>query len=232
MARQDRQALNEDGPGPARAGSTDAPSVVVAYGSTFGTTEEIAARVADALEARLGRRPALCDVAWTDAEAIARHEVLILGASTWDDGQLQADWAAILGDLAAHDLRGRRVAVFGCGDGAGYPDTFGDALAILRDRLHDVGAQAIGAIPLADLGLDPAGFPASRAREGESLVGLLLDDAWDDACRHAAVDAWCDRLARAMAGSTPEGSPAGAGEADAESTFTVLGVRSLDGRLG
>lgn len=115
-------------------------------------------------------------MSWTDAAAIARHEVLILGAFTWDDGQLQADWAAVLGDLAAHDLRGRRVAVFGCGDGAGYPDTFGDALDILRRRLQDAGAEPLGEIALRDLGLDPAVFPGSRARDGQNLVGLLLDD--------------------------------------------------------
>jgi flavodoxin I len=212
VARPDRQALS----GPiaaapsevAAAGAADVaspvPSVAVAYGSTFGTTEEVARHVAARLGARLGREPALLDVGWTDAATIAGHDVLVLGSSTWDVGHLQADWEARVDELAGRDLRGRRVAVFGCGDARGYPDTFGDALGILRERLRAAGAEPFGEVPMRDLGLDPGTFAATLAREGDHLVGLLLDDDEDDERRAAATDAWCDRLARELlAGGRP-----------------------------
>lgn len=195
MARPDRQALTG-------RDARCAASIVVAYGSTFGTTEAVARQVADGLSSRLGYPIEACDVAWTDTGALAGHDVLILGASTWDVGHLQSDWREALEPLATHDLSGRRFAVFGCGDGHGYPDTFGDALGILRERLVAAGARPFGEVPLAEIGFDPAAFPASRARLGERLAGLLLEDAWDDARREAATEAWCDRLARELVGDT------------------------------
>lgn len=203
MARPDRQALSAPvDPEPSDVPS-NAPSVVVAYGSTFGTTEEVARHVAARLGARLGREPALLDVGWTDAATIAAHDVLILGSSTWDVGHLQADWEARSVELAGHDLRGRRVAVFGCGDARGYPDTFGDALGILRERMRAAGAEPFGEVSMRDVGLDPDAFDATLARDGERLVGLLLDDAADDDARAAATDAWCDRIARDLQTDAP-----------------------------
>lgn len=204
MARSDRQALSvATDAAPLDASSEvpsdvpcDVPSVAVAYGSTFGTTEEVARRVAARLGHRLGREPALLDVGWTDAATLAGHDVLILGSSTWDVGHLQADWEARVDELAGHDLRGRRVAVFGCGDARGYPETFGDALGILRERMRAAGAEPFGEVPMRDLGLDPDAFAATLARDGDHVVGLLLDDDEDDDRRAAATDAWCDRLAR------------------------------------
>lgn len=137
-----------------------AQSVVVAYGSTFGTTEKIARQIADALAVRTGRRPTLADVAWTGMPEIVQHDVLILGSSTWGEGELQPAWDVALDALSASDLRGRRVAVFGCGDRAGYPDT----------------------------------FDATKVRDGDDLVGLIVDDGEDDDARVAHVAWWCDLL--------------------------------------
>ncbi len=177
------------------AQSAVAQSVVVAYGSTFGTTEEIARWIADALAARTGRRPTLADVAWTVMAEIVRHDVLVLGSSTWDEGELQPAWDVALGAFSASDLRGRRVAVFGCGDRAGYPDTFGDALGILRRHARSAGAEPVGAFPMERLGYDPDTFEAREVRDGDDLVGLIVDDEEDDDARGAHVAWWCDLLA-------------------------------------
>lgn len=211
MAGSDRQGLSDAS---ARGGAPTGapPHVVVAYGSTFGTTEEIARLVADGLEARLGRRPLLADVAWTDVAEIVCHDVLVLGSSTWDVGELQSDWETAVVALEAADLRGRRVAVFGCGDYAGYPETFGDALGILRRRATAAGAAPIGAIPLRSLGFDPDTFEAHEVRAGHDLVGLLLDDDEDDAARAAYVDAWCDGLAREIGDAPPRRARASVGD--------------------
>jgi len=172
------------------------PRVVVAYGSTFGATEEIARQVAGALAARTGRRPLLADVAWTDMTRIVRYDVLILGSSTWNEGELQPAWDGAIDGLVQSDLRGRRVAVFGCGDRFGYPDTFGDALGILRRHARAAGAETIGALPMDRLGYDPDAFEAGEVRDGDDLVGLIVDDEIDDDARAAHVAWWCELLTR------------------------------------
>lgn len=196
MARADRKELSEhDQANGGGAAATVPPRVVVAYGSTYGTTEAVAQRLAATLEVELGRTVTLADVAWTEPGEIALHDVMILGSSTWDHGQLQADWEAAVDRFVAHDLRGRRVAVFGCGDLAGYPETFGDALGILRDRASAAGAEPFGRVAATELGFAVSDVSGSQASDGEHLAGLLLDDAEDDQTRDARTDAWAALLA-------------------------------------
>ena len=59
------------------------------YGSTTGTTESVARLIAE----KLGVSPAdVHDVSKLDAALAESYEALILGTSTWGDGELQDDW--------------------------------------------------------------------------------------------------------------------------------------------
>ena len=103
------------------------------FGSTTGTTESVAARIAE----RLGVAQAdVHNVAAASVEDVKKYDLLLLGSSTWGSGELQDDWPGFLDKLGKEDLSGRRVALFGCGDSASYPDSFCDALAEIRDGLH------------------------------------------------------------------------------------------------
>ncbi len=108
-------------------------------------------------------------------------------------GRLQAEWAAIEHELSWLDLRGRRVALFGAGDAAAYPDTFADALGLLAERAERAGASLFGSVSASDYV-----FSSSRALRGERLVGLALDDGDDEATSLARIDAWCDQLVAAL----------------------------------
>ena len=59
------------------------------YGSTTGTTESVAGRIADVLGISSAD---VHDVSKLTAELVSGYEVLLLGTSTWGDGELQDDW--------------------------------------------------------------------------------------------------------------------------------------------
>ena len=59
------------------------------YGSTTGTTEDVARKIA----AKLGvEKSDLHDAAKISEELVNKYDVLVLGSATWGDGELQDDW--------------------------------------------------------------------------------------------------------------------------------------------
>ena len=92
----------------------------VFYGSSTGTCEELANQIAEKLGV------SSTDVHSVDkmtADKIKEYEVLVLGTSTWGDGELQDDWYDGVKVLKSADLSMKFVALFGCGDSDSYSAT-------------------------------------------------------------------------------------------------------------
>lgn len=119
----------------------------VFYGSTTGTTESVARMIANKLGISSGD---VYDVSKLTADVAGSYEALILGTSTWGDGELQDDWYDGIKVLKGMDLSGKTVALFGCGDSESYADTFCDGMGILFNDLRDSGCRFIGAVSDAD----------------------------------------------------------------------------------
>ena len=84
--------------------------------------------------------------AWgNDFEA---YDNLIIGVSTWFDGELPTYWDELIPELETLDLKGKRVALFGLGDQVNYPDNFADGLGLLGDAFEKAGASLVGLLPL------------------------------------------------------------------------------------
>lgn len=164
--------------------------IAIVFGSTYGRTEDAAERVAAELQRLLGTRPELVEVGAAGVVALERHDVLILGCSTWNGGELQADWDLRLPELLALDLSGKLVALFGAGDALAYPDTFQDAIGMLAEACEARGAKLIGAWPTE--GYD---FDASRALRGGAFVGLALDYDNQEHLNGERITRWCESLA-------------------------------------
>jgi len=178
--------------------------IAVVYGSTYGHTADAAERIAAHLRGLTCSSVALWDVAALRRGALDGCGGLVLGTSTWYQGELQSDWDERLDDLVQGDWRGRRVALFGAGDPEGYPDTFGDALGILADRVEAAGAALIGAVAIA-----PGAVIGDRARRGREAVGLLLDYDNEPEAVAERVRVWCDAVAPLLpAGSRTFTDPA------------------------
>lgn len=161
------------------------------YGSTTGTTESVARLIAD----KLGIAPAdVHEVSKVDTALVESYDALILGTSTWGDGELQDDWYDGLKVLQGAHLSGKIVALFGCGDSESYPDTFCDGIGLLFENLKDSGCTFVGAV-------DDSGYTysASVAAADGKFVGLALDDVNESDRTDDRVSAWAAQLQAALA---------------------------------
>lgn len=161
------------------------------YGSTTGTTESVARLIAD----KLGIAPAdVHEVTQLDTALTESYEALILGTSTWGDGELQDDWYDGLKVLQGAHLSGKIVALFGCGDSESYSDTFCDAMGLLYEGLKDSGCTFVGAV-------DDSGYTysASVAAADGKFVGLALDDVNESDRTDDRVSAWAAQLQAELA---------------------------------
>lgn len=155
------------------------------YGSTTGTTRDVAQRIArlmgiDTVDVH--------DVASTAPSAVGDYETLILGTSTWGSGELQDDWQDFINGLRVMDLKEKKTALFGCGDES-MADTFCDGVAKIYDALQETGTTFIGAFPA-----DVYCFEHSDAVKDGIAVGLLLDEANHDDLTDGRIQAWVDEL--------------------------------------
>lgn len=156
---------------------------VVIYGSSTGTCQSIAEKIA----AKLGVEA--IDVANLNADAVSEAENLILGTSTWGAGELQDDWVDGLETLKGLDLNGKTVALFGCGDAESYGDTFCGAMAEIYNGIKDKGVTFVGAVPT-----DGYTFDDSEAVIDGKFAGLALDDVNEDDKTDERIDAWIDSI--------------------------------------
>ncbi len=160
------------------------------YGSTGGATARVAALMADAFRLRHGVTVELMDVAEFYLDEVLGFDRLVFGIPTWNVGQLQKDWEEVLDELDDMDLSGKTAAVFGLGDQAGYPRTFGDAAFFLADKLEARGARLVGAWPL-----EGYVFDASWAVRDGRFLGLVLDEDNQPDLTPARVTVWIDQVA-------------------------------------
>lgn len=156
------------------------------YGSTTGTTETIANLIAD----KLGVPQAdVHDVSSMNADMVNSYEVLLLGTSTWGDGELQDDWYDGVKLLKGLDLSDKLVGLFGCGDSESYPDTFCDGMGIIYEELKGTGCKFINGV--SDLDYT---YSSSVAVVDGMFVGLAIDEMNESGKTDERVVAWTDYI--------------------------------------
>ncbi|MEE3385688.1 MAG: flavodoxin FldA [Prevotella sp.] len=156
---------------------------IVVYGSSTGTCEAIAAKIAE----RIGAEA--INVSDLTADVIAENDNLLIGTSTWGAGELQDDWYDGVDTLKGADLSDKVVAVFGCGDSASYSDTFCGAMKELYDAAKAGGATVVG-----EVDIDGYTFDDSDAVVDNKFVGLALDDINEDDKTDSRIDAWIEQI--------------------------------------
>jgi flavodoxin I len=152
------------------------------YGSTTGNTERVAGLIKTEMGDLIESVTSIADAA---AQDLSSAEGLILGVSTWDDGQLQPDWDDFFPRLDAVALDGKTVALFGLGDAQGFSGQFVDALGKLYAKVRERGARVVGPWPV-----DGYEFDASEAVVNGEFVGLVIDEDNDPELTQARVKDW------------------------------------------
>lgn len=158
----------------------------IVYGSTTGNTEKAAMLIAE----EIGKdNITVFNVVRVTVKDLADFEVLILGTSTWGDGDLQDDWESFLPGLKNADLHGMTVALFGLGDSSSFDETYADGIGIIFEALKSTGANFVGAC-------DPSGysFRTSKAVINGMFAGLPLDEDNESDKTAGRIAAWVDSI--------------------------------------
>lgn len=156
---------------------------IVIYGSSTGTCQSIAEKIASKLKVEA------IDVQTLDAGVVDSYDNLIIGTSTWGAGELQDDWYDGLKLLQGANLSGKTIAIFGCGDCESYGNTFVSAMGELYNGLKGSGAAFIGRVPTAGYN-----FSDSEAVVDGEFVGLALDDVNEEDKTDERIDAWIESI--------------------------------------
>merc|ERR1719488_85891 len=173
--------------GLARA-QTPQMGVGLIYSTTTGNTETVAGYIAEktGLEA--------VDIGDLDGAGVAAFDGLIIGAPTWHTGadteRSGTAWDDfIYGDLESIDLAGKKVAIFGLGDSAGYGDNFCDAMDELSSCFSARGAEIIGSVSA-----DSYEFEESKSVADGKFIGLACDEDNQPDLSEERVAAWIEQI--------------------------------------
>ena len=99
------------------------------------------------------------------------YELLIFGASTWNIGELQDDWALKFPELDSVNFAGRKVAMYGCGDQYGYSNSFIDAIGIIGEKVVAKGGSIVAWWPDGEYE-----YEFSRGAFEKTFMGLPVDN--------------------------------------------------------
>ena len=111
------------------------------YGSDTGNTETIALKIRDKISKE---NVFVVDMYDASVEEFAKYDKIILGLSTWHDGQLQSDWDTFFEEFKEVDFTGKTVAIFGLGDQYVYCDYFIDGVGIIGEVVINNGGEIVG----------------------------------------------------------------------------------------
>jgi flavodoxin I len=126
------------------------------------------------------------NVAEASVEDFRKFDLLILGISTWYDGDLQSDWEDFFPTFEKIDFTNKTVAIFGLGDQYGYDEYFIDGVGILAKEILKNGGEVIG-----HWSTESYEFVKSKALMNENtFYGLALDEGNQYDLSSERIDKW------------------------------------------
>jgi flavodoxin I len=116
------------------------PEVLIVYGSSKGRTGRMAEIFAEALKAA-GCAPVLRNVFEARPEELNNYRYIVLGSSTYGQGDLQQDFLSFERGMDQLDLTGIKAAVFGSGNSRyAY---YAEAVDILEAKVKILNARLL-----------------------------------------------------------------------------------------
>jgi len=133
---------------------------------------------------------------YDDLEQFEEFDVLLIGSSTWGQGDPQRDWVDPLYEMDNDepDLSGKKVAFFGAGDQETHGEFFVSALGKMDDLFHKCGAETgFGHWPTKDYK-----YKYSYAEKGGKFCGLPIDDINQEDLTNNRLVAWVEQIKQEM----------------------------------
>ena len=113
--------------------------IFLVYGTTTGNTEVMAEEIKRVLEKK--HTVIIKNIVDVSHEEFSDYSYVILGSSTWQDGELQDDWLDFEPNFTYISFIQKKIAVFGPGS-SGYPQ-FAKAVDILESIVLDKGGTLL-----------------------------------------------------------------------------------------
>lgn len=159
-------------------------SIGLFYASSTGNTKDVAEAIQDEMA-----NIELINVDRCKPDEMNNFEKIIIGVSTWGEGDLQDDWEEYLPHMQKVDFSGKTVAFFGLGDQEEYCDTFLDGMGTLYQVVTENGGEVVGSCSRE--GYD---FDESTALVNDEFVGLALDEDNQDDLTQSRVQSWVEQI--------------------------------------
>ncbi|MFV0418834.1 MAG: flavodoxin [Dysgonomonas sp.] len=156
------------------------------YGTSTTKTAKIAKKIKTAFgDAQIDVIPV--EDAWQkDFEG---YDNIIIGVSTWFDGELPSYWDEVKPELESLKMRGKKIAIFGLGDQVKYPENFIDGMGILAETFESVGAKIVGFTSI-----EGYNFEMSRALREGKFMGLAIDIENQSKKTDERIKNWIEQL--------------------------------------
>lgn len=159
-------------------------ATAIFYATSTGNTEEIAQKISD----ELGGIDTF-DLSSCDISKMNDYDKIILGGSTWGDGELNDDWEDAWSNFESIDLSSKTVALFGLGDQESYSDEFCSAMGIIYEYVNSTGAKIVGFTSS-----DGYFHDESKAQIDDKFVGLVIDEDNQSDLTDSRIKTWIDEI--------------------------------------
>ncbi|MDZ7819824.1 MAG: flavodoxin [Aliarcobacter sp.] len=159
-------------------------ATAIFFASSTGNSEEIASKISSKLN-----DIEVFDLAGTKIENINNYDKIILGGSTWGDGELNDDWEDVWADFCKLDLSNKTIALFGLGDQESYSDEFCSALGIIYEQVNSSGGKIVGFTSTEGYYHD-----SSKAQIEDKFVGLILDEDNQSDLTDERIENWVNEI--------------------------------------
>lgn len=168
-------------------------NIGIFVGSSSGITQTVAEKLEELFD---GAELINMEEDYDDLEQFDEFDVLLIGSSTWGQGDPQRDWVDPLYEMENEepDLSGKKVAFFGAGDQDTHGEHFVSALGKMKDIFSKLGADT-------NYGYWPKegyNYEFSLAELEGKLCGLAIDDVNQADLTLNRVNTWAEQVKSEM----------------------------------
>ncbi len=154
-------------------------------GKDNGSTAKVARKVQEFFGADIA---AVHNVSNATKPEVEKYDFLVLGTAAWGIGEMHTDWERFIDTMVEAELADKKIALFGLGDQAKYPESFVDGMGTIFCRLPHKG-NVVGYTAISGYN-----FYYSTAEKDGKFVGLAIDDDTQPELTEKRIKDWVKQI--------------------------------------